>query len=263
MGSSGPECRIRPGQVLRNRLGRWSVVASVAVVGLLAIPMGPAGATSPGHTFTIAFHAPYTNLTPQTGHSLGISGCHTNASLPIAPRGFPGTGRVIAVASERGLACAGAPAYQFAGANLGFSGPNFRVPHNCTCAVSFEWNLTFQATLTATPAFGVSAAYASTQVQFELVDFVLAIQNQTGVGFADAFPFSVIEFNGTTQYNGTSEPFWANTTADLSAHTLYQLQSNLYIYVNSYETQGGSASGIFDLGFHGRQGFLAAVTVVG
>ena len=239
------------------------MLASALVVGLLAIPIGPAGATSPGHPFTIAFQAPYTNLTPQTGHSLGIGGCRANASLPIAPRGFSGSGRVVAVASERGFACAAAPTYQFAGANLGFSGPDFRVPHNCTCTVSFEWNLTFQATLTATPAFGVSSAYASTEVQFELVDFVFAIQNQTYIGFADAFPFNVIEFNGTTQYNGTNEPFWANTTVDLSAHTVYQLQSNLYIYENSYETQGGFASGVFDLGFHGRQGFLASVTVVG
>lgn len=261
MVSGAPTLQNHPRRFPLRRTWRWSAV--VAVVGLLAIPTGPAAATSPGRPFTITFQAPYTGLTPQTGHSLGTAGCRSNASLPIAPRGFSGTGRVITVDSEHGFACAVAPVYQFSGSNVGFSGPDFRVPHNCTCAVSFEWNLTWAATLTATPAFGISAAYASTEVQFYLVDFVWAIQNQTYIGFADSFPFNQLESNGTVQYNATGQDYWANTTVDLSAHTLYQLQSNLYIYVNSYATQGGFASGVFDMGTAGRQGFLASVTVVG
>jgi len=242
-----------------------AVLVGVAIV-LLCVVLGPlarAQSTSPS-AVSLSYAPPYTSSLRQTGTILLSSTCHALSGFVVPPAAHPATGRVAIELYDASKGCATTPTYAAAGGNMGFSGPDFTVPTNCTCNVSFEWQLTWKATLTATPSSNVNFSGVVSLGSFYLVDFVYDVTEATYVGFADdVYAWQGYCSNGTLGYSGHDQPFWTNTSVALNTSDQYELQSNLYVYFDTYTPPGTSASGTFDLATQGTGGQLTAMTVEG
>jgi hypothetical protein len=233
------------------------IVFAASVVLLSPMTSGVGVHTGPE---SFSFSPPYWHARSQIGIDNFRQNCLSNAGFRDRPAADARTGNISVRLFAWSKACVQGYSYSAAGANMGFSGPNFTIAQSGVRNVSFDWNLSWTATLTASP----NASYALAQAQIYLVDFVYDVTNASYVGYEDSvFFWQESETNGTMHLHERAVMADVWSWVNLTAGDEYQLQSNFYVYLNTYSDPGTTAFGAFNMGYLGTGGQLAAMSIVG